>query len=70
MDKIDVNGSNEDPIYTFLKSQKSGVMGLTRIKWNFEKFLINRDGTVYKRYSSAASPSSIASDIEKLLGPV
>ncbi|KAI8604761.1 YIR037Wp-like protein [Dissophora ornata] len=70
MDKIDVNGDNEDPVYSFLKSQKSGIIGLTRIKWNFEKFLIGRDGTVFKRYSSAASPSSIATDIEKLLGPV
>ncbi|KAI1318053.1 peroxiredoxin hyr1 [Mortierella claussenii] len=68
MDKIDVNGDNEDPVYAFLKSQKSGLMGLTRIKWNFEKFLVNKDGTVYQRYSSAANPSSIASDIEKLLG--
>ncbi|KAF9906274.1 glutathione peroxidase gpx1 [Lobosporangium transversale] len=67
MDKIEVNGNNEDPVYAFLKSQKSGLMGLTRIKWNFEKFLVNKDGTVYKRYSSATKPSSIAEDIEKLL---
>ncbi|KAF9094297.1 glutathione peroxidase gpx1 [Mortierella sp. GBA35] len=67
MAKIDVNGKNEDPVYSFLKSQKSGLMGLTRIKWNFEKFLIRKDGTVYQRYSSATSPSSIAKDIEQLL---
>ncbi|KAF9156581.1 glutathione peroxidase gpx1 [Linnemannia schmuckeri] len=67
MAKIDVNGKNEDPVYAFLKSQKSGLMGLTRIKWNFEKFLIRKDGTVYERYSSATSPSSIAKDIERLL---
>lgn len=67
MAKIDVNGKSEDPVYTFLKAQKSGLMGLTRIKWNFEKFLIRKDGTVYERYSSATSPTSIAKDIEKLL---
>ncbi|KAK3809741.1 MAG: YIR037Wp-like protein [Linnemannia gamsii] len=67
MAKIDVNGKNEDPVYAFLKSQKSGLMGLTRIKWNFEKFLIRKDGSVYERYSSATSPSSIAKAIEKLL---
>ncbi|KAF9540771.1 glutathione peroxidase gpx1 [Mortierella hygrophila] len=67
MAKIDVNGKSEDPVYTFLKSQKSGLLGLTRIKWNFEKFLIRKDGTVYERYSSATSPTSIAKDIEKLL---
>ncbi|KAG0001661.1 glutathione peroxidase gpx1 [Entomortierella chlamydospora] len=67
MDKIDVNGSNEDPIYAFLKSQKAGILGLTRIKWNFEKFLIDKDGTVYQRYSSTTNPSEIAGDIEKLL---
>ncbi|KAG0309668.1 hypothetical protein BGZ98_009988 [Dissophora globulifera] len=70
MDKIDVNGEDEDAVYAFLKSQKSGMMGLTRIKWNFEKFLVGRDGTVFQRYASTTSPSSIAGDIEKLLGPV
>ncbi|KAF9347461.1 glutathione peroxidase gpx1 [Mortierella sp. AD094] len=68
MDKIDVNGSDEDPVYTFLKSQKAGILGITRIKWNFEKFLLNKDGTVYQRYSPTTTPSEIASDIEKLLG--
>ncbi|KAF9436162.1 peroxiredoxin hyr1 [Entomortierella beljakovae] len=66
--KIDVNGSDEDPVYSFLKSQKAGILGIERIKWNFEKFLVNKDGTVYKRYSSATSPSDIAHDIEQLLG--
>ncbi|KAG0370438.1 Glutathione peroxidase 2 [Gamsiella multidivaricata] len=67
MDKIDVNGSQEDPVYTFLKSQKAGLLGLTRIKWNFEKFLVSKDGVVYGRYSSATNPSSLAEDIERLL---
>ncbi|KAG0195877.1 Glutathione peroxidase 2 [Mortierella sp. GBA30] len=68
MAKIDVNGAKEDPVYTFLKSQKAGLMGLTRIKWNFEKFLVNRKGKVVHRYSSMTSPQAIADDIRKLLG--
>ncbi|KAF9361240.1 hypothetical protein BGX34_007253 [Mortierella sp. NVP85] len=68
MDKIRVNGSKEDPVYAFLKSQKAGAMGMTRILWNFEKFLIARDGTVSQRYAPTTIPSSIAKDIEELLG--
>ncbi|KAG0335080.1 peroxiredoxin hyr1, partial [Podila humilis] len=68
MAKIDVNGDKEDPVYTFLKAQKSGLLGMTRIKWNFEKFLIAKDGSVFQRYSSMATPESIAKDVEKLLG--
>ncbi|KAF9415900.1 peroxiredoxin hyr1 [Podila epigama] len=67
MAKIDVNGDKEDPVYTFLKSQKAGLLGMTRIKWNFEKFLIAKDGSVYKRYSSIATPDTIAADVETLL---
>ncbi|GJJ76907.1 peroxiredoxin [Entomortierella parvispora] len=67
MAKIDVNGDKEDPVYTFLKSQKAGLLGLQRIKWNFEKFLINKQGTVVKRYSSVTTPGAIGEDVEKLL---
>ncbi|KAG0239026.1 hypothetical protein BGX31_003090 [Mortierella sp. GBA43] len=67
MDKVDVNGSKEDPVYTFLKSQQPGSMGMTRIMWNFEKFLIARDGTVFQRYSSKVNPDTMAKDIEELL---
>ncbi|KAF9182649.1 hypothetical protein BGZ51_008968 [Haplosporangium sp. Z 767] len=67
MAKIDVNGNNEDPVYTFLKSQKAGMFGLTRIKWNFEKFLIDRQGNVVQRYASTTRPSAIADDIKKIL---
>ncbi|KAF9897151.1 peroxiredoxin hyr1 [Lobosporangium transversale] len=66
MDKVDVNGDNEDPVYTYLKSQKKSLM-MSRIKWNFEKFLIAKDGTVYERYASTTDPKSLAKDIEKLL---
>jgi peroxiredoxin len=65
--KIDVNGSNTDPVYQYLKDQKSGLFGLTRIKWNFEKFIIDRNGNVVERYASTTSPSSIDSTIKKYL---
>lgn len=65
--KIDVNGSKEDPVYKFLKSQKSGLLGLNRIKWNFEKFLIDKNGKVVERYSSLTKPLTIAPKIDELL---
>ena len=67
MQKIDVNGANEDPVYGFLKSQKAGMFGLTRIKWNFEKFLIDKNGNVVERYSSLTKPASLDSKIAELL---
>ncbi|KAG0036178.1 peroxiredoxin hyr1 [Podila clonocystis] len=67
MAKIDVNGDKEDPVYTFLKAQKAGLLGMSRIKWNFEKFLIGKDCLVHKRYSSIATPESITADVENLL---
>ena len=65
--KIDVNGENESPLYTFLKSNQKGILGTEGIKWNFTKFLVNKDGTVVNRYGSASSPESIENDIQKLL---
>ncbi|KAK6458303.1 thioredoxin-like protein [Scheffersomyces xylosifermentans] len=65
--KIDVNGDKADPVYKFLKEQKAGVLGLTRIKWNFEKFLIDKKGNVVERFSSLTKPSSIAPKIDELL---
>ncbi|XBW34887.1 hypothetical protein QEN19_000451 [Hanseniaspora menglaensis] len=67
MDKIDVNGDNESPVYKYLKSQKSGLLGLKRVKWNFEKFLINKEGKVVSRYASTTTPASLEKDIEALL---
>jgi glutathione peroxidase len=86
--KIEVNGENEIPLYTFLKSQK-GFQGFTglkgaimnkfvgkmdpdfknnaNIKWNFTKFLVDRQGNVVQRYESTVEPKKIADDIEKLL---
>ncbi|EGW30315.1 uncharacterized protein SPAPADRAFT_63172 [Spathaspora passalidarum NRRL Y-27907] len=67
LDKIEVNGKNTDPVYEFLKSKKSGVLGLNRIKWNFEKFLVDQDGNVIERFSSLTKPLDIAPRIDALL---
>ena len=65
--KIDVNGSNAHPLYKFLTSEKPGILGLEAIKWNFTKFLIDKDGNPVKRYAPNTKPEDIAGDIEKLL---
>jgi len=65
MAKIDVNGKNEEPLYTYLKSQKHGL--LKNIKWNFEKFIVDREGNVVDRFVSTTTPEAIDSKIEKLL---
>ena len=67
MAKVEVNGPNETPLYSWLKSEAPGVMGTKSIKWNFTKFLIDRDGKVVRRYGPTDKPQSIAKDIEKLL---
>lgn len=64
--KIDVNGPNEDPLYTYLKSQKKGIFS-SKIKWNFTKFLVNQEGYVVKRYSPQTTPLKIKKDIIDLL---
>jgi glutathione peroxidase len=63
--KIDVNGKNESPLYSYLKSEKSGLLG-DAIKWNFTKFLVDKDGKVVKRYASTDTPEKIEKDIAKL----
>ena len=65
-EKVDVNGDDAHPLYQWLKGEKGGVLG-DRIKWNFTKFLIGRDGQVVKRYGSTTAPEKIASDIERAL---
>ncbi|KAK6895354.1 Glutathione peroxidase-like peroxiredoxin HYR1 [Candida tropicalis] len=67
LDKINVNGDDADPVYKYLKSQKSGFLGMKRIKWNFEKFLIDKDGKVVARFSSLTKPESITQKIDELL---
>lgn len=65
--KIDVNGSDADPVYEYLKSQKAGLLGFRGIKWNFEKFLVDKKGEVHERYSSLTKPSSLDATIAELL---
>ena len=65
-EKIEGNGKNAHPLYRFLKDQQGGIMG-SDIKWNFTKFLIDRDGNVVKRYAPIVKPSKIESDIKDLL---
>ncbi|XP_047324083.1 probable phospholipid hydroperoxide glutathione peroxidase [Impatiens glandulifera] len=65
-DKVDVNGANTSPIYKFLKSSKGGFLG-DDIKWNFSKFLVDKDGNVVNRYAPTTSPLSIEKDIKELL---
>jgi len=67
MNKINVNGSNADPFYNFLKEQKPGVIETPQIKWNFTKFLINRDGYVVERFSPQAEIEEIEIKILDLI---
>lgn len=64
--KIEVNGEHEDPLYTFLKSKQKGKMG-SKIKWNFTKFLVDKEGNVVKRFAPTDKPEKIEKDIAALL---
>lgn len=64
--KIDVNGEHEDALFTYLKQQQKGMLS-SKIKWNFTKFLVDRDGKVVKRYSPRVAPSKIEKDLIPLL---
>jgi glutathione peroxidase len=66
--KIEVNGAGAHPLYRWLKSEQPGVLGTEAIKWNFTKFLVDRDGRVVKRYAPADSPEKIDGDLGPLLG--
>ena len=65
--KLDVNGSNAHPLFSHLKKAAPGILGTEGIKWNFTKFLVNRDGEVVNRYAPKDKPQDLAADIEKLL---
>ncbi|QND70068.1 glutathione peroxidase [Tardiphaga robiniae] len=65
-EKIDVNGAGAHPLYNYLKSEKSGLLG-SGIKWNFTKFLIDRSGRVVERFAPTAKPESLREKIEALL---
>lgn len=67
MKKVDVNGPDASPLFDWMKAEAPGLLGSKAIKWNFTKFLIDREGNVVKRYAPADRPEAIAKDIEKLL---
>lgn len=67
MAKVDVNGDKADPLFQYLKKAKKGLLGSEGVKWNFTKFLIDKDGAVVARYGPTEKPESLAKDIEKLL---
>ncbi|MBP1627609.1 MAG: Glutathione peroxidase [Holophagaceae bacterium] len=65
--KLEVNGENAHPLYRFLKGEARGLLGSEAIKWNFTKFLVNRQGEVVKRFAPATLPSKLATEIEAIL---
>ena len=67
MQKVEVNGDNASPLFDWMKSEAPGLMGSKTIKWNFTKFLIDRDGNVVRRYAPQDAPARIDKDIAKLL---
>ena len=65
--KIDVNGDDADPIYKYLKHEAKGVLGTEAIKWNFTKFLVDRNGKVIERFGSDVTPEALEKDVVALL---
>ncbi|GAA0840392.1 glutathione peroxidase [Marinobacter pelagius] len=65
--KIEVNGDGTHPLYKFLKQEARGLMGSEKVKWNFTKFLVDRNGRVVRRYPPTTKPEAIRKDIEELL---
>ena len=66
--KVDVNGKDVHPLYKHLKGEARGLLGTESVKWNFTKFLVDREGKVIRRYGTMTKPEKLATDIEKLLG--
>jgi len=66
-EKIAVNGDHTHPLYQYLKAHAPGVLGSESIKWNFTKFLVRKDGSIYGRYASITKPEDLIGDIKKLL---
>ena len=66
-EKVEVNGDDAHPLYQWLRQEKGGLLG-DKIKWNFTKFLLNRDGEVVDRFSPTTKPEKLTQDVEKLLG--
>lgn len=66
--KTEVNGKNAEPVWEWMKTEQPGLMGMKRVKWNFEKFLIGKDGKVKGRWASTTKPQALKAAIEKELG--
>ena len=67
MGKTDVNGKTANPLFEWLKNEQPGALGLKRVKWNFEKFLVGKDGKVKGRWASTTKPGSLEGPIEEAL---
>ena len=67
MGKVEVNGENATPLYRWLKDEAPGLLGTKAIKWNFTKFLIDRQGKVVRRYAPTDKPEALRADIERLI---
>ena len=65
--KVEVNGANTDPLFAYLKNEARGIFGTQKIKWNFTKFLVGRDGQVVKRFAPRDKPEDMRAAIENLL---
>ena len=70
MGKTDVNGDKAEPVWEWMKAEQPGLMGMKRIKWNFEKFLIGKDGSVKGRWASTTKPESLEAAVMKELESV
>lgn len=68
LSKVDVNGASADPLFEHLKNEAPGLLGFKAIKWNFTKFLVDRNGKVLKRYAPTTTPEALEADIQKALG--
>ncbi len=66
-EKVDVNGADAHPLYNYLKSEAPGILGTKNIKWNFTKFLVNKDGEVVDRFAPNTKPADLAAPIKKIL---
>jgi glutathione peroxidase len=67
LSKIEVNGSNTEPLYQWLKTSAPGLLGTEAIKWNFTKFLVDRKGQVIQRYAPQTEPQELVADVQKAL---
>ncbi|KAJ3284156.1 hypothetical protein HK104_010073 [Borealophlyctis nickersoniae] len=67
LEKVKVNGDDAHPIYQYLKAQKAGLLGLRMVKWNFEKFILDREGNVVERYASNTTPEALDAKVQALL---